>query len=68
MSQYLDQAIGDLRSRLRTVEEALILLKQLDGDPADRKSNRGRKSMSADERKVVSDRMRKYWADRKGDR
>jgi hypothetical protein len=29
------------------------------------RSKRGRKSMSADERKIVSERMRKYWASRR---
>ena len=30
------------------------------------RSKRGRKSMSADERKIVSERMRTYWAKRRG--
>ncbi len=30
------------------------------------RSKRGRKSMSSDERKVVSERMRNYWASRRG--
>ena len=30
------------------------------------RSKRGRKSMSSDERKIVSERMRTYWAKRRG--
>lgn len=33
--------------------------------PAARKRRRRRKSMSADARKAVSERMRKYWAERR---
>lgn len=48
----LDSAISSLEKRLRAVSRA----------PA---SGRGRKSMSAQERRAVSERMRKYWGSRR---
>jgi hypothetical protein len=35
------------------------------GLPPQKKTNRGRKSMGADERREVSERMRKYWTARR---
>lgn len=64
----LNQVIQELlkeRNRL----DALIktLEKGLDPSPAKgQRSTRGRKSMSSDERAQVAERMRRYWAGRKG--
>jgi hypothetical protein len=58
-------AINDLRSRKEQVEK---LIQVVEGIARERNASpgsvrgRGRKSMSAEERLVVSERMRKYWA------
>jgi DNA-binding NarL/FixJ family response regulator len=51
-------------ARLEAVEEALC------GPPQENpaKTNRGRKSMSPEERHEVSERMRRYWASRRKQR
>ena len=63
----LHQMIKDLRGELARVDAAIAQLDQLQkGASTPRvRSRRGRKFMSTDERKQVSERMRKYWADRK---
>jgi hypothetical protein len=64
----LNQVIQELlreRNRLDTLIKTLE--KGLDPPPAKgARSTRGRKSMSADERAQVAERMRRYWAARKG--
>jgi hypothetical protein len=49
----IDQLIGICEFKIKEQERRLT------------RSKRGRKSMSADERKVVSERMRTYWAKRR---
>ncbi len=56
----LDAAIASLEELLRTKAGTRSL--NLD-DPT--KKRRGRKSMPADERRNVSERMKKYWAQRR---
>jgi hypothetical protein len=51
------------RQRLNTLIANLDALKR--GTKPGRASRRGRKSMPPEERKVVSERMRAYWARRK---
>ncbi len=46
---------------IRSLEE--LLAKEASGDTA--RKRRGRKSMSQEERRQVSKRMRKYWEDRR---
>jgi hypothetical protein len=70
----LNKAVRELREEKRRVEEAIASLEELikasggirslnlDGLA---KKRRGRKSMPPDERRVVSERMKKYWAGRR---
>ncbi len=55
------------RERLEQVIKSLEALHQgsAGGLPPQNKTNRGRKSMGAKERREVSERMRKYWAARR---
>ena len=57
--EKLERVIASLEELQRTAGSLPVLPK-----PAKR---RGRKSMSASERQEVSERMRKYWAGRRGD-
>ena len=59
--QRIEEAIASLEELLVTKSDAALLkLESLQG-----KRRRGRKSMPADERREVSDRMKKYWAQRR---
>ena len=55
------------RERLEHVITSLEAVQQgsAAGLPPQKKTNRGRKSMGAKERREVSERMRKYWAARR---
>ena len=55
------------RERLEHVITSLEAVQQgsAAGLPPQKKTNRGRKSMGAEERREVSERMRKYWAARR---
>ena len=55
------------RERLEHVIRSLEALQQGSavGLPFQKKTNRGRKSMGAEERREVAERMRKYWAARR---
>ncbi len=57
--QRLEAAIASLEQLLKTKRKIVGL--RLEG----LKSRRGRKSMSAEERREVSARMKKYWAQRR---
>lgn len=65
----IGQIIYDLREELRRIEEAISSLEKINSKTRASslfaRPGRGRKSMSPAERREVSDRMRKYWADRK---
>ena len=69
----LYRAIRDLYSEKKRLEEAIASLEQLleakaASEPvnlAALKKRRGRKSMPPEERRKVSERMRKYWAARR---
>ena len=66
----LYEAIRYLTGEKKRVERLIGILESMLSDtagsmPAPR-SRRGRKSMSAEERQQVSERMRKYWASRRG--
>jgi hypothetical protein len=55
------------KKRLESVIASLeLLLRNSEGaTPPASRSRRGRKSMSVEERQRVSERMKKYWADRR---
>jgi hypothetical protein len=62
----LNKAIRDLYEELRKLNEVIASLEQFESTgtlPAPKR--RGRKSMDENERQVVSDRMKKYWATRR---
>ena len=66
----LKGVLRDLYSQRERLERVIASLEALqDGSAAElsaqKKSNRGRKSMGAEERRAVSERMRKYWAARR---
>ena len=54
------------KKRLENVIASLeLLVKNSDGESTAQRSRRGRKSMGQEERRKVSERMKKYWADRR---
>ena len=65
----LEKAISSLlaeRKRISAIIKQLELLQQHPGAPPVRqKQPRGRKSMSEEERAIVSARMREYWGSRR---
>ncbi|MGO4881376.1 MAG: hypothetical protein ACLP59_11195 [Bryobacteraceae bacterium] len=63
----LNKAIRDLYEELEKLNEVIASLEEFQRTgtlPAP--PRRGRKSMDDDERKVVSERMKKYWAGQRG--
>jgi hypothetical protein len=59
----LNKTIRDLRNELEKLNEVIASLEQFQSTgtlPAPRR--RGRKSMPEEERKVVAERMKRYWA------
>ena len=66
----LRKVLKDLYTQRERLEHVITSLEALQqgsaaGLPREKKTNRGRKSMGAEERREVSDRMRKYWAARR---
>ena len=64
----LQKSIDFLRGEIARLERVVASLEELrDGvtDSPLQKQRGGRKSMSAEERQVVAERMRRYWADRR---
>lgn len=62
----LNKAIRDLHEELKKLNEVIASLEQFESTgtlPSPRR--RGRKSMAENERKVVSERMKKYWDGRR---
>ena len=62
----LNKTIRDLRTELEKLNEVIASLEQFQSTgtlPAPRR--RGRKSMPEEERKVVAERMKRYWAGRR---
>ncbi len=60
------KAVESLHRELRRIDQAIATLESLiSGQEHKPASRRGRKSMSADERKAVSERMRRYWQGRR---
>jgi hypothetical protein len=65
----LRNVLKDLYTERKRLEHVITALETLQhgsaaGLPPQKKTNRGRKSMGAEERRQVSGRMRKYWAAR----
>ena len=62
----LYKAVEALHKELRKVDQAIATLETLiSGKLVKPASRRGRKSMSPEERKAVSERMRLYWQGRR---
>ena len=66
----LRNVLKDLYTQRERLEHVITSLEALQqgsaaGLPPQKKTNRGRKSMGAKERREVSERMRKYWAARR---
>jgi hypothetical protein len=66
----LRKVLKDLYTQRERLEHVITSLEALQqgsaaGVPPHKKSNRGRKSMGPEERREVSERMRKYWAARR---
>ena len=62
----LNKAIRDLHEELEKLNQVIASLEEFERTgtlPTPKR--RGRKSMNEDERRVVSDRMKTYWADRR---
>ena len=62
----LNKTIRDLRNELEKLNEVIASLEQFQSTgtlPAPRR--RGRKSMPEEERRVVAERMKRYWAGRR---
>jgi hypothetical protein len=61
----LTKTIEDLRREKGKLERVIASLEELQGAMAGspQKKRRGRRSMSPEERREVSERMKKYWAD-----
>ena len=64
----LRNVLKDLYTQRERLEHVITSLEALQqgsaaGLPPQKKTNRGRKSMGAKERREVSERMRKYWAE-----
>jgi hypothetical protein len=65
----LQETLRLLKIEKERLERAIALLEELQGDggnpPQVMPSRRGRKSMPPDERREVSERMKKYWESRR---
>ena len=62
----LIKAIRELQDHKKQLDQAIATLEALqNGAVAKLPSRRGRKEMSEEERKIVSERMSKYWAARR---
>jgi hypothetical protein len=63
------QALRELRKHRNDIDSAIANLERLIGSRgATKTSRRGRKNMPEEERRIVSERMRKYWANRRRQR
>ncbi len=65
----LKALIDELNARKAVLENAIGSLKEiqqsLSGGPQTSEAKRGRKSMDEEERREVSERMKRYWASRR---
>jgi hypothetical protein len=58
----LENLIRELHQELAKVNQLIAALEQLEAGGPLMSSNRGRKSMGEQERRLVSARMKKYWS------
>ena len=70
MAIDLSSTLRDLYAEKERIEQVIASLEAIqDGSPASvptaKLSKRGRKSMGPEERRTVSERMRKYWENRR---
>ena len=65
--QELHQLIRTLRVRSNRLTEIISTLEMLRVSPSDPRRRGGRKNMPEDERAQVSLRMKKYWAQQRGE-
>ena len=67
LQKLIPRMIESLREEIARIDHAIQMLANLQHDsPLDQiEHKRGRKAMSAEERSVVSERMRRYWDQRK---
>ena len=66
-SRYMlrTEIIAGLKCELRKVEDAIKRLESIDSEQSNRKPGSGRVSMGEAERREVSERMKRYWRDKK---
>jgi hypothetical protein len=62
----LDRTLEELRRELAGVNAAIVQFERLQSSSRP-KNNRGRKSMGPAERLEVSERMKRYWGERRND-
>jgi hypothetical protein len=65
MDEIVQRTIEHLYERLKYLEGTIATLEKLAARPVKQRSPRGRKGMGAAERVEVSERMKKYWANRR---
>ena len=70
VSMDLQRAIRELHEEKEKIDAVIASLEQYlsANDGGEVKKRRGRKSMSPEERKVVAERMRGYWASRRNNK
>jgi hypothetical protein len=59
------EIIAGLKCELRKVEEAIKILESFTSTQSNRKPGSGRLSMGQAERREVSERMKRYWRDKR---
>ena len=62
MTSHIREAIRSLESEVQRIQEAIAMLRSIEQPGLPLRARRGRKSMGAEERKQVSERMRRHWA------
>ena len=61
----LRAVIKALRQELAQTDQAIAMLQRLQDEPGSTQSRPSRKFMSPEERKIVAERMTRYWASRR---
>jgi hypothetical protein len=64
----IEKALKELRRDLERITRTITIMEGLSGRPPRSGAQRGRKSMGADERMEVSERMKRYWASQRAKR
>ena len=61
-------ALSELHAEHQRLTRMIVMLERMGAsDGSQKRSRRGRKGMPDDERRIVSERMRAYWARRRSD-